>query len=82
MSLPSTVKGAAYTADGPRINGSGAARLGHRQGNLSRTSLLPSDSISQSGGMGGSRSTTSKVLHFTHWMDELLLATVTSESFN
>jgi hypothetical protein len=66
MSLPSTVRGSAFTADGLGLNGSGSARLGHRQGNLSRTSLLPSDSISQSGGMGGSRSATSKVFIRDH----------------
>jgi hypothetical protein len=60
MSLPSTSRGTEFVADGSNVNGNGG-RLGHRQGNLSRTSLLPSDSISVSGGMAGSRSTASKV---------------------
>jgi hypothetical protein len=63
MSIPSTARGHGIAVDGAGINGSKASLLGHRQSNLSRTSLLPSDSISQSGGMGGSRNTTSKVLH-------------------
>jgi hypothetical protein len=60
MSLPSTARGAVYSSDGANVSGS-INQLGHRQRNLSRSSLLPSDSISVSGGMGGSRNTASKV---------------------
>lgn len=64
MSQVSTVRGSAYVADGHGVNGSSAVRLGHRQSNLSRTSLLPSDSISQAGGQAGPGSTTGKVFSF------------------
>jgi len=65
MSSASAARSSVYattTTDGPGINGSSTARLGHRQGNASRTSLLPSDSISQAGGMAGPRTTSSKVI--------------------
>jgi len=60
MTLPGSSRSAAYSTDGTGLNGSAAAtRLGHRQGNLSRTSLVPDDSVSVAGGMA--RSTASKV---------------------
>jgi hypothetical protein len=61
MSQASTVRGSVYVGDGPGVNGSNTARLGHRQSSLSRASLLPSDSISQAGGAAGSGSTAGKV---------------------
>ena len=62
MSQASTARGTPYTAGGTGVNGSGASLLGLRHGaTRSQTSLLPDDSVSQSGGMRGSRSTASKV---------------------
>lgn len=60
MSMPSTSRGTAHVADGAGANGSAAstARLGPRQGHVSRASIAPSDSVSQAGGMSASRSTT------------------------
>ena len=63
MSMPSTSRSTAPVVEGAGANGSTAstARLGHRQGHMSRASIAPSDSVSQAGGIGVSRST-SKVL--------------------
>jgi hypothetical protein len=64
MSQASTARGIPYTTGGSGVNGGGGgpSLLGIRHGaNRSQTSLLPDDSVSQSGGMRGSRSTTSKV---------------------
>jgi hypothetical protein len=62
MSQASTVRGTPYTAGGSGVNGGGPSLIGIRHGaNRSQTSLLPDDSVSQSGGMRGSRSTASKV---------------------
>jgi len=63
MSLPAGSR--SVHADGHGLNGNAAAsRLGHRQGNLSRASVLPSDSISQAGGppSRGTTSTGTKVI--------------------
>jgi len=62
MSQASTARGTPYTAGGSGVNGGGPSLLGIRHGaNRSQTSLLPDDSVSQTGGMRGSRSTASKV---------------------
>jgi hypothetical protein len=58
MSQASTVR--AYT-DGVSAHRNGAPRMGHRQGPSSRTSVLPSDSISQSGGPAAPRHSASEV---------------------
>lgn len=76
MSLPGSAR-SGYGTDGHGLNGNAgaggvASRLGHRQGNVSRTSLLPSDSISQAGGPPSRGTTTTTATKVTSLLDKVM----------